>query len=363
MNVVFRADASIDIGTGHVMRCLTLAEALREGGSHCRFVCRNHEGNLFRAIRNRGFDLAKLPVDPSDMQDRPDRLGYAGWLGANWQDDAQQTLRAIGEPIEWLVVDHYAIDANWERMLRQVCKSIMTIDDLANRRHDCDLLLDQNLGRLVADYGNLVSADCNFLIGPQNALLRPEFAEWRTSSLGRRAAPSLKRLLISMGGIDKDNVTGKVLAALRRCLLPQSCEISVVMGSGAPALENVRNSVAEMPWETKVLVDVQNMAELLAGADLAIGAAGGSSWERCCLGLPAICIMLADNQREVASALQAAGAVLLLGDVATIEHELPQCFSEIGKQGKLLAMQEACSAITDGMGTGRVAQALLDSVH
>ncbi|MFH0934731.1 MAG: UDP-2,4-diacetamido-2,4,6-trideoxy-beta-L-altropyranose hydrolase, partial [Pseudomonadota bacterium] len=296
-SILIRTDASLDIGTGHVMRCLTLAEALREQGASCRFVCRAHPGNLIDLIRQRGFVVHSLPSDP-DWQPRSTEPAHAAWLGADWQADAEQTkVSAGGTAIDWLIVDHYALDGRWESALRGHSGKIMVIDDLADRVHDCDLLLDQNLGRNAEDYAALVPGGCTLLVGAKYALLRPEFSAQREYSLARRSAPQLKHLLITMGGVDKDDVTGKVLDALRVCTLPADCRISVVMGPHAPWLAQVRERAANMPWPTMVLVNISDMARLMADSDLAIGAAGCTSWERCCLGLPSLMMVLADNQR------------------------------------------------------------------
>jgi len=197
--IVFRTDAALQIGTGHVMRCLTLAEALAERGAHCRFVCREHSGNLMELIRDRGFDAIGLPVESGRLateasSDEP--IGaHATWLGADWAVDAEQACAALGDmDADWLIVDHYALDVRWERSLRSRCRRLMVIDDLADRIHDCDLLLDQNLGREPRDYAGLVP-DCSaILVGPRFALLRPEFAALRDYSLNRRVIPKLKRV-------------------------------------------------------------------------------------------------------------------------------------------------------------------------
>ncbi|MDN5873135.1 MAG: UDP-2,4-diacetamido-2,4,6-trideoxy-beta-L-altropyranose hydrolase, partial [Sinobacteraceae bacterium] len=204
MNVVFRADASLEIGTGHVMRCLTLANALRETGASCTFVCRAHEGHLGEHIRACGHALHLLPrvadFSPDDKTDP-----YARWLGSTPEQDAEQTQAVLTSDCDWLVVDHYGLDACWETRLRARARHLLAIDDLANRRHDCELLLDQNLGRDARDYDGLVGDRTQRLIGPRYALLRPEFAQWREISLARRRQPRLQQLLITMGGVDRDN--------------------------------------------------------------------------------------------------------------------------------------------------------------
>ncbi|MGD9710315.1 MAG: UDP-2,4-diacetamido-2,4,6-trideoxy-beta-L-altropyranose hydrolase, partial [Halothiobacillaceae bacterium] len=239
MSVAFRVDASLDIGTGHVMRCLTLADALAAGGAECRFICREHPGHLIEHIRGKGYRVDALPVGASLLaingEGRPtESPPHAHWLGCRWETDAAET-RAIlcQDKPDWLVVDHYALDARWEKALKGSYKKLMVIDDLADRPHACDLLLDQNLGREPGDYEALVSAHCRRLIGPQYALLRPEFAALREYSLQRRRRPEPRRLLITMGGMDQPNATGKVLEALKTCPLPSDCQITVVMGASA----------------------------------------------------------------------------------------------------------------------------------
>lgn len=360
MNVVFRTDASIDIGTGHVMRCLTLAAALRERGAACRFVCRAHSGHLIDVIRQRGFVVATLPVSPLPVVDL--QLRHSAWLGSDQASDARETLATMaGQAVDWLIADHYGLGLAWERALRPACRRIMVIDDLADRRHDCDLLLDQNLGRLASDYDGLVSRSCRLRIGPVYALLRPEFAAVRSRSLARRAAlPGIRRLLVTMGGVDKDNATGKALGALNTASLPSDCRICVVMGRHAPWLRQVREQLAGLPWATEMQVDVRDMAGLMADSDLAIGAAGTSAWERCCLGLPTLVAVLADNQRQCAAALAAAGCVLLLDDDSGLGFaDLSAKLVQLTEQERLGAMQRACAQLTDGMGAASMAEELV----
>jgi UDP-2,4-diacetamido-2,4,6-trideoxy-beta-L-altropyranose hydrolase len=300
--LVFRADASSNIGTGHVMRCLTLADALRASGADSLFLCRPMEGDLIGAIRARGHRVRALPECAPHVA--------ADWTGEDQVGDAECCSSALAhEPkADWFVVDHYGLDYIWESMMRPFCRRLMVIDDLADRAHDCDLLLDPGLGRCEADYADLLPPTATRLLGPQHALLRPEFAAHRTESLARRVTPALKRILVTLGGSDSENVTCKVLDALDSAPLPAGVEITVVMGPSAPWLDAVRLRASAMRAPTLVLSGVSNMARLMTDSDLAIGAAGSTAWERCCLGLPSIQMVLADNQREIANTLQASGA-------------------------------------------------------
>jgi len=359
MRIVFRTDASIVIGTGHVMRCLTLADVLREFGASCIFICREHPGHLLDLIRQRGYEAWPLPAGEGHFQ-KAGKSAHAGWLGTDWQTDADQTYEMLGQQaVEWLVVDHYALDIEWESRLRPRCRNLMVIDDLADRPHDCDLLLDQNLGRREQDYCDLLTPSAHCLIGPQFALLRPDFAQWRERSLAQRVTQKPKSLLISMGGTDHSNVTGKVLNCLRTCDLPSALTITVVMGPHAPWLAQVRTQAAEMPWSTRVLTGVSNMAQLMAASDLAIGAAGGTAWERCALGVPALLLVLAENQKAGAEALQKAGAAVVVQKVDDIGDALVRIIGS-GTPNVLRRLSQSAASLVDGGGAARVRQRMID---
>lgn len=360
MQIAFRTDASLDAGTGHVMRCLTLAEALRAQGASCRFISREHRGHVMGVIRERGFDVRALPAAALAQS----ATSHADWLSTDWNTDAQQTAAALGDgEIDWLVVDHYALDAQWERTLRRSCRHVAVIDDLADRAHDCDLLLDQNLGRAATDYANLVPAGCQVLAGAEYALLRSEFAALRDHSLARRQGGQLKHILIAMGGVDKDNVTACILDALAVCPLDTDARITVVLGPSAPWLEQIKSQVAGMPRPTQVEVNVSNMAELMAESDVAIGAAGTTAWERCCLGLPSLVMVLAANQQPGASALAAANAALLIKGGGNLPLELAEKLAKLRDHQALAAMQAACTGVTSGWGASKLAAQILGGGH
>lgn len=360
MEIAFRADASLQIGTGHVMRCLTLADALAEQGAQCTFICRKHSGHLLSLIEQRGHRALSLPTPTDDYEAQPG-FAHAAWLGTDWTTDAEQTQRVLAyQRVDWLVVDHYALDHRWEYALRSCTKRLMVIDDLADRPHDCDLLLDQNLGRSAEDYASLLEPGTTTLIGPQYALLRPEFAALRVHSLARRSEPKLKHLLITMGGVDKDNATGQVLEALKECPLLQDSRITVVMGPHAPWLDKVREQAANMPRPTEVLVGVSNMAQLMAESDLAVGAAGSTSWERCCLGLPSIVLAVAENQRAGLEALQDTGAVIALTACNQIRDVLSDWLLVDLTESPLPKLSKAAATVTDGAGGAKVVKLLLN---
>ncbi len=363
MKIAFRVDASLQTGSGHVMRCLTLADALKTRGADCHFICREHPGHLLDVIRQRGHTVTGLSArnSMSAMSATVIRIPvHAEWLGCDWQIDAQETAGILADQQpDWLVVDHYALDQCWEAFLAPHYKKLMVIDDLADRPHSCDLLLDQNLGRKVEHYVQWVPTHCRVLTGPQYALLRPEFSAMRTYSLQRRQSqPALRQLLVTMGGVDHSNATGQVLQALKTCALPVDCRITVVMGLTAPWLKNVQELASEMPWPTDVVVNVGDMARRMADSDLAIGAAGSTSWERCCLGLPTMMVVLADNQRAAAQALDATCAARLMGAVSDISWQLPMAVSEVIDADYLNRMSLAARLVTKGQGTEKNLKAM-----
>lgn len=359
--ITFRTDASLRMGSGHVMRCLTLAESLREHGAQCHFICREHPGHLLELIRQRGFEASGLPlhrqpasgVEPGN--DSAPLPIHAAWLGEDWQTDAAQASAILAaQRTDWLVIDHYALDERWERSVQPYCQRLMVIDDLADRPHRCDLLLDQNLGRRPQDYATLVPQACQLLTGPDYAMLGPRFAQLRDQSLERRSTPELNHLLITMGGVDQPNATCRVLDALKRCELGTDTCITVVMGASAPWLEQVHAAARQMPWQTEVLVNISDMAERMAQSDLAIGAAGSTAWERCSLGLPTLMVVLADNQRPGAMALQNAGAAALIGGIDDIAKQLPVAFEKFFQEDVLAAMSKAARLVTSGCGAALV---------
>jgi len=361
MKIAFRTDASIQIGTGHVMRCLTLADELRRQGHECVFLCREHEGHLGDLISQKGFKLHLLAK--TDSRKKPGtsepELAHADWLGGSWQKDAKETSDLLhDQQLDWLVVDHYALDARWERMVSREVGQVMVIDDLADREHECAVLLDQNLGRQPCDYDSLVPSYCNKLIGPQYALLRPEFSEIRPESLARRQSPKLECILISLGGVDRTNVTGQVLEALAESDLPSTVELDIVVGATAPCLEGIQRQAAELRFPATVSVGVDDMAERMCRADLAIGAAGSTSWERCCLGLPCVLVILAANQSSIGSALQRSGSAVTI-DTNDMEDKIGDLISQLFIKPSLLTdVSERAQKICDGNGCARVTTAM-----
>ncbi|MNJ17316.1 UDP-2,4-diacetamido-2,4,6-trideoxy-beta-L-altropyranose hydrolase [compost metagenome] len=355
MRILFRVDASLSMGSGHVMRCLTLARALLAQGHRCVFVSREHPGNLNAVIQGHGFELHSLPMGCS--QDTG--LQHSHWLGSS-QDEDIRISRSVIDSFRptWLVVDHYALDQRWEEAVTPTDCRLLVIDDLADRLHACDVLLDQNLGRCVADYQPLVPAHCKILAGPLNAVLRPEFAELRKISLARRREARLRKVLVTLGGVDQYNHTGAILDALRLCELPDAIHFTVVMGGEAPHLAAVQRVASTCPWPVEVLCGIGDMAQRMVDADLAIGAAGGTSWERCCLGLPTLLVIIAENQRSAGHALESVGAVQLIDLALPLTKQLQSAFMRLGNGEGLQLLGSAAAQIVDGRGVERILEVM-----
>ena len=359
MNVVFRADASLAIGSGHVMRCLTLAGALAGRGHRCHFLCREDEGHLGQVIGERGHGLTLLGGASGAYGPEEDAPPHGHWLTAYWAEDARASAECLAEiGADLLVVDHYALDRRWAKVVRGSVQRIAVIDDLADRRHDCDLLLDQNLGRRAADYGALVPEGCRLLMGPEFALIGPAFGAVRGESLERRSSSSLRRIMVSMGGVDADDATGQVLEAIAGAPPPHLEHVSVIMGRHAPHLDRVRARATALPFDVEVAVGVSDMARRMADADLGIGGAGVTAWERCAVGLPSIAVVLAGNQRRGAQALGNAGAALVIDGTEHISAELPGQLARMDESSERLCVSAAAAGLVDGRGLVRVAKAL-----
>lgn len=300
MRVLIRTDASVEIGSGHLMRCLTLADQLHGGGAEVAFACRDLPGGLLDLLQAHGYRCARLPS--------------AAPCGNAQQDDAKATLEAAGkifpDGLDWLVVDHYGLDATWEHLLRPHVHKLMVIDDLANRSHDCDLLLDQNYYRdLDRRYQGLVPEQCVTLLGPAYVLLRPEFADARKRLRLRDGI--VRRILVFFGGSDSTNQTHKAVEALKLLDRPD-IGMDVVVGAANPNRNAIQALCDELP-NVVFHCQVSNMAELILNADLGIGAGGATMWERCCLGLPTVTVVFAANQERTTEDVADLGAIEYLG--------------------------------------------------
>lgn len=365
LRVAVRVDASAQIGTGHVMRCLTLADALRQNGAHVRFVCRHLPDHLREMLAGHGHEAVMLGTSgaaspgaaSSGSAGRFDDSAHAAWLAVPQARDAQDTQAALADGTwDWLVVDHYALNVVWEKALRGAVERIMVMDDLADREHDCDLLLDQNhYEEPQSRYRDKVPAACRLLLGPRYALLRGEFAPLRQRASVRDGA--VRRLLVFFGGVDAANHTAQTLAALAALSLSEVA-VDVVIGAGHPARTEVEAACVGAGYVCHV--QTAKIGELMASADLAIGAGGVAVWERCCLGLPTLALATAANQvRQLADAARA-GLLYAPDSVAEPSGLIQLHLRALLENGALrhLLSHNGMQAV-DAEGAGRVARAMV----
>jgi UDP-2,4-diacetamido-2,4,6-trideoxy-beta-L-altropyranose hydrolase len=335
--VLFVADAGRAVGGGHVMRCLTLAGALRRAGADCAFAATPEAAGVLDGFA--GDDIRRFAAPASD----PAALCAL----------AAQAARTWGA--DFAVLDHYGAGADEDAALRAAAGRLLAIEDL-RRRRDADLLLDASLGRRAGDYPGAQA-----LLGPEFALVRPEFAARRAAARARRAAEGeVRSVLVSLGLTDVGGITGRVVDAILPLLGAR--RLDVVLGGGAQSLPAIE-ALAEADPRVILHVDARDMADLVAAADLAVGAGGSSAWERCVLGLPGVTLVLADNQRENALALAAAGASLMIEVNGAVKARLGQAFQSLADGGERRArMGEAAGRLCDGLGADRVAARMLAMV-
>jgi UDP-2,4-diacetamido-2,4,6-trideoxy-beta-L-altropyranose hydrolase len=362
--ILIRCDASLLIGSGHVMRCRTLARELQRRGAEVCFLCRRQPGDLINLLEPE-FAVLALPrqtlaaCSGSEGHDL-----YSSWLGCTQEQDAAQCLEVLAEAgingASWIVADHYGLDARWEAQLLaglsggDAAPKLLVIDDLADRIHQADLLLDQNFfGEATHQrYQDLVPPQCRQLLGPNYALLGPEYAQLHPLVPPRT---ELRRVLLFFGGVDQDNLSGRALEALLDPALADLA-VDVVLGLHSPHRQEIEELVVRRP-NTALHGPLPSLAGLIARADLAIGAGGATTWERACLGLPSLVVAIAANQLPFSKALDQAGHLQLLGDGASVTVE--QIRSALLPLMTEPKPEKAPTALTDGWGAPRLAMAML----
>ena len=366
MKVAIRVDASNQIGTGHVMRCLTLAEELLAKEARVVFVCREHPGHLCELVEEKGYDLVRLSASAEDafsLQDEEANLAHTSWLGAAQAADAEQTVQALKDnaPWDWLIVDHYALDHRWESPVRKVANKIIAIDDLADRKHDCDILLDQNYFREPEKrYKDLLPHHCETLLGPRYALLRPEFRKAR--KFCRMRGNGIARVLVYFGGNDPGNLTGMALEALSDKKL---CHLLVeaVIGPNNPHRTKLEKQVQQRPG-TRLHVQPDGFTELMLRADLCIGAGGTTTWERLCLGLPSLVITVAENQEPLTAELHNNGFISWVGRNHDISvANIKSCLQAMLEKPQSDGLVSDAPLPVDGLGALRIAERIVPSAR
>ncbi|MEM7718482.1 MAG: UDP-2,4-diacetamido-2,4,6-trideoxy-beta-L-altropyranose hydrolase [Pseudomonadota bacterium] len=355
--IAFRADGGGKIGAGHIMRCVTLANALSDQGVDCHFLASPGLGALRDAICSAGHTLHDVCVAAHTTPDPGTPLFHASWLRHSQKADAAacaSILQAVSPG--WLVLDHYALDARWQRTVAPLIERQMSIDDLADRKLISDLHVDPNpLNRHTLESAGILPAGSQLLLGCDYALLRPEFTERR---MLRDVRQTNLKLLIMMGGVDQKGITARILQVLAHSpsILELIGEVHVILGAASQNQPDVEQCAAEMPCEVRVLRNPGNIGALMAEADLCIGAAGGSAWERCAMGLPSLAVVLAENQTAIAKFLSKKGASFMVEIVE--DARFLDTFRALCRAESRQAMRDNAMKLVDGKGTDRVVNAM-----
>ena len=347
MLVAFRVDASVQLGSGHVVRCAALARALKLADARTVFLGAEGPSNMLGWLAAQGWEAIALPSTHHSSDALPWQINAAV--------DAEHTLKALGRlqtRPDWLVADHYGIDARWEAAVRPAVERVLVIDDLANRPHLADTLVDPNLQQRADRYRAWIPDQCRTLLGPRFALLRQEFSDLAPTVRLDPSKPA--RLLACMGGTDPLNALGTVLDAWELLPVPRP-ELDVAVGVTSPNVNDLRERCARIAGVT-LHVQTPHMAALMARASVLLGSAGSISWERCSMGLPAIMGTTADNQRSNLHLLVRARTGISIGDWTHLSAaRLAALIKQVlGKPSLVARMAARSRLLVDARGAMRV---------
>lgn len=354
MKVAIRVDSSTEVGSGHLMRCLALARALKDSSVDSAFVMRDHKGNLNHRVVEAGFSLRSLPLnvceDPS----------FLPRLGTEANTDALETLDFLNDyNPDWLVVDHYSIGAAWERTIRVAGVPILVIDDLANRNHDCDALLDQNFPPDdPCRYKNLVPSGCLRFLGPRYVLLNPKFSSERRRLIDN-PRPTRDDILVSFGSTNNLNLAEITYEALKHPSL-QRHRVNLVLGADHDNYDAVRRLFSNRP-NTRLFGPQPDLVSLMSSAQLSIGAGGSTIWERRCLGLRSVVVSIASNQEPLCRMLSDLGMINYVGTLETISSTMVAvaCEAELRQPPPDIMSESNSPYDVDGDGAKRIAQFMI----
>jgi UDP-2,4-diacetamido-2,4,6-trideoxy-beta-L-altropyranose hydrolase len=336
--IAFRVDASMQIGGGHVMRCLSLAHHLRNAGADCIFVTQPSSIEIIPQLETAGFGIVLI----NDLS-------------------SESTINAMTRSSEcaydWLVVDHYSLDSDFHSAMRGVVRHVMVIDELLNRSCDCDLFVDPAPGKGTADYDRHCP-NAIVLAGPRFALLRDSFLHARPASMDRKRWP-IKKVLVGIGTVDGKEMAPVLLRGI--CAVDEHLEIDIFSGDKANSLPLLRKIAVELPNTIKIFSNVTDMAQLMLEQDLVVTAAGSIVWEICCLGLPSITVITSDNQKNNARALDRAAASIVAGDYRQVdEDKIFRLTNKLLNDPQLTdRLSKKAASLCDGQGAERVADVML----
>ena len=333
MNITIRADASVQIGTGHVMRCLALAQAWRRTGGSVVFASSETTDALEARLVGEGFQSTRLAVIPGTTEDARTTAELARHQNASW-----------------VVADGYHFGLEFQQVIKAAGLRLLLLDDYGHaEEYVADLILNQNLAVDASLYAKR-TPHTRLLLGTRYALLREEFLSWRDWK--REIPPVARKVLVTLGGSDPDNVTGKVIQALADV---PDLEVIVVVGGSNPHLEDIKFKIQNSKF--KIILNATNMPELMAWADVAIAAGGSTSWELAIMGLPSLVLVLAENQRGIAKALEAANAACY----STTERLSADMQGLLNNRELRCALSQRGRQMVDGYGTNRVTACLITS--
>ena len=342
-NIIFiRVDSSTKIGYGHFMRCMALADTLQKN-FEINFITRSLEGSLISYIQKKGFGIFRF---------------YSNSEKINEKNDAQKTISLIKKHSgskNILIVDNYQLSKKWETDVKPFVHKLIVIDDLSNRSHNCDLLIDQNLHTKVNGlYKGLIPSNCIKLIGPKFSIIRKEFRMMR-KSVKPRTFP-IKKILVSFGGSDIENQTRVALNSIKK--MNGKINVDVVVGKANKCKKTLKIFCNENKHFT-YHEQIDNIADLMLSSDLSIGSSGSTTWERCCLGLPAIVSISSNDQRDIANSLSRKKCIINLGDVKKLKESSYINVITNLKKNDLRNMSKNSMSLVDGNGTQRILKHIL----
>lgn len=354
------------MGIGHLMRCLTLANTIREviDNSNIVFISRGHPGNINDLILKNDYSLIELPFTKANLNLSDAKVEsdiYEDWLGTTSVQDAKETVESVKDiVIDWLIIDSYGIDIVWEKYVSHFAKRLMVIDDLANRNHFCDLLLDQNYApNYLSRYEGLLASNCRPLLGPDYALLKKEFVKSKRRKENGNTTP---KLFLFLSGSEETNfICYQVVEALF-VAFKDKIEIDVVIGKGDSYRLDIEKLVAKFK-KGALYSNLPHLGNLMSQADIAIGSGGIATWERMFMGLPSIVISLADNQLAACHQLNEDGYIYYIGHRIFFNKykmiQIIERLSDSPAEREIISLK--CQNLVDGQGSSKVVYAMLNN--
>ena len=356
-----RVDASPVIGSGHFVRCVNLAKSLIRRGAEITFVSRNLGGDLIKRAIEAKCQIINLSPQKHSAEQNPDR--YETWLGAEERDDITECLDLMRRNEDFsIIVDHYGVNEEWLRIAKEACRKLIVLDDLAERRMDVDIIINQNLGWTAADYVHLVQPTTKLLLGPQYAIVDQDYSTVRQKLDRSFKGEAPLRVLISLGGADIENVSGKVARVLEEMQRKHDFVVTIVVGSMNPNSNDLHEICQRSSGKIGLIQGVNNLVDAYVSHDIAVGAVGGSSWERCCLGLPTVLVPIADNQMLSAKRLDDAGAGILVDNIRDqFELKIFRALNRLFYPEVREEISHRAFDICDGLGGKRIANEIMSN--